>query len=395
MKRILFLISDKHQSYTFLFNIFSKYKKTNIEEYSRYDGYSYFDGNSFIKNINLEFSFVYKSNTIDILIGDSDNLNNFHKNKNKYDDIILFDSKYDFDKENYTSQYRTIFLTIDEIPATVNNIEYSIETQPIKLISSANININPKYLYGYFYEYKLSFLFYYYLLGLYHLPLKHIDVNKRNLLGFYHRVNYKNERDDIVNNIKNLFENKNNNLIENYSLQYDDFATLIDLKYYVGWQKNHITSYVDYINSICILIFESDSPNEFNHPTEKIVKALLFSKLNIPSILYCNDDLMIQLYKDNFWFLNFKFINFNEFINSDVTKRVSIIDYSIIKSVEFILDLFEQNKNDLQKTNDSIKELFSDRMQNNYKLFNEVIKDIKIQDDIMDFILDAPSKDLI
>ena len=104
---------------------------------------------------------------------------------------------------------------------------------------------------------------------------------------------------------------------------------------------------------------------------------------------------MIQLYKDNFWFLNFKFINFNEFINSDVTKRVSIIDYSIIKSVEFILDLFEQNKNDLQKTNDSIKELFSDRMQNNYKLFNEVIKDIKIQDDIMDFILDAPSKDLI
>ena len=42
--------------------------------------------------------------------------------------------------------------------------------------------------------------------------------------------------------------------------------------------------------------------------------------------------------------MNFKFINFNEFINSDVTKRVSIIDYSIIKSVEFILDLFEQNQ---------------------------------------------------
>lgn len=396
MKRVLFLISNKNQSYTFLFNIFSKYKKTNIEEYSMYDGYSYFEGNYFIKNINLQFSFEYKSNIIDILIGDSDNLTNFYKNKNKYDDIVLFDSKYDFGIEKQKNLYRTIFLTIDEIPSPLENIEFLIETDSLKLISSANINIDKKYLYGYFYEYKLSFLFYYYLLGFYHLPLTYIDVNKKNLLGFYHKTNYKNERDVIVNNIYDLFKNKNNNLIKNYSLQYgNDFTTLIDLKYYKGWEKNHITSYVDYINSICILIFESDGPNGVNHPTEKIVKGLLFSKLNIPSILYCNDDLMIKLYKDNFWFLNFEFINFDKFENLNIDEKICVIDDSITKSVKFILNLFEENSNDLKKTNQSIVKMFSNKMQNNYKIFNETIEDIKIQDDIMDFILETPTKNLI
>lgn len=396
MKRILFLISNKNQSYTFLFNIFSKYKKTNVEEYSIDENHSYFEGNSFIKNINLEFSFQYKSNIIDILIGDSDNLTNFYKNKNKYNHIILFDSKYHFEKQIQKNSYTTIFVAIDEIPHPLKNIEYLIENESIKIISSANIYIDKRYNHGYFYEYKLSFLFYYYLLGFYHLPLTPIDVNKKNLLGFYHKTKYKHERDDIINDIKILFKNKNNNLIKNYSLEYDkDFTSLIDLKYYDGWKKNHITSYIDYVNSICILIFESDSPCGINHPTEKIIKGLLFSKLNIPSILYCNDDLIIQLYKDGFWFLNFEFINFEQFLLFDSDEKNKNINNSINKSVEFILNLFEENNNDLEKTNESMIELFSSKMQNNYKIFNETIKNIKIQDDIMDFILETPTKNLI
>lgn len=34
-------------------------------------------------------------------------------------------------------------------------------------------------------------------------------------------------------------------------------------------------------------------------------------------------------------------------------------------------------------------------MQNNYRIFNETINNIKIQDDIMDFILESPKQKII
>lgn len=395
MKRILFLLPN-NSSDVFLFNIFSKYKKTNVEKYSIDDSNPYSEKNLFIKNINIEFSFEYKSNIIDILMTDINDLTNFYENEYKYDDVILFDTRYNFEEPILKNPYRTIFIAIDEVPHPSENIKYLIENQSIKLISSANININKKYSYGYFYEYKLSFLFFYYLLGFYHLPLTPIDVNKKNLLGFYHKADYKHERDVIINYVNILFRNRNNSLFKNYSLEYsNDFTTLLDLKYYSGWNKNHITSYIDYINSVCILIFESDSPGPTNHPTEKILKGLLFSKLNIPSILYCNDDLMIRLHKDGFWFLNFEFINFDKFPFFDLDEKTKIINYSIIKSVDFILNLFQENENNLKKTNQSMIKMFSKKMQNNYRIFNETINNSKIQDDIMDFILESPKQKII
>ena len=64
MKKILFLF--KLRDSLILYNIFSKYEKKNVEEFVSKNGYSYFDGNSFIKNINAEWSLFYKNNLIDI-----------------------------------------------------------------------------------------------------------------------------------------------------------------------------------------------------------------------------------------------------------------------------------------------------------------------------------------
>lgn len=400
MKKILFLIPNTNFSFIFLFKIFLKYEKINNNKSLLEIGQRHIlsKKNNIIGFSDLEWSFVYRNNKIDVILSDLNSLDDSYKAK--YDDIIVFESRHDFNNhQEYSDNVKYIFLATDELPHTTENVEYLIK-QGSKIISSSNIYIDKKYPNGYFYEYKLSFLFYYYFLGLYHLPLENPNISKKNILGFYHKVDYKNDRDEIINKINKIFKNKNNNLLKNYSISYDDdFASLIDLKYFNGWGKVHITSYTDYINSICTLIFESDGPwsdipGQY-HPTEKLVKSLIFSKLNILSLLYCNDNLMIELYQDGFWFLNFNFIDFKIFIKSNSRDRLNMIVNSIENSIEFLLDVFQKNNNDLQKTNKNINEMFSYKMQNNYKLFNEVIKDIKIQDDIMDFILDISNKKVI
>jgi hypothetical protein len=390
MKKILFLF--KLRDSLILYNIFSKYEKKNVEEFVSKNGYSYFDGNSFIKNINAEWSLFYKNNLIDIKLYHDNDLS---ENYSEYDDVIVFDTKYLFEKSDIDNfKFKTIFLAIDEIPQPINHIKMLIDSG-IKFISSGNTKITNNLSYGYFYSYKLAILFYYYRLGFYHLNLDNIDVVKQNILGFYHKSNYKKNRDSYITQITNLFKNKNNNYIKNYSIPYNDYTTLLDLKYDHGWTKNHITSYTDYIKSICILIFETDvAVNEY-HTTEKTLKAILFSKLNIPSILVCNYKQLIELVNDGYWFLNCEFIDFNLLMNSNEVKGRRILNKSVEDSVNFLLEIFELNSKDLNKTNEYIRDKFSYKMQNNYKIFNETIYDIKIQDEIMDFILEPSHSKII
>lgn len=393
MKKILFLF--KFRDCSLLYNIFSKYKNIMHEGNSFDIAYPYFDGIEFLKNVNPEYSIYYKNFLIDIRIYEEEVGLGEYENMTEYDDKIIFSTKYDFEKSDINeSDIKKIFIVIDEIPQPINNLKFLI-ANGIKFISSGNLEL-VEHKNAYFYDYKLAILFYYYRLGFYHINLNEIEVKKQNILGFYHKSNYKTERDDIIKKIYNTFEIKNNKYITNYSLTYNDYTSILDLKYDNGWFKNHITSYTDYIKSICILVFETDIiVSDRYHMTEKTLKAILFSKLNIPCILVCSYKQLIELVNDGYWFLNCEFIDFNLLINSNHKKVKKIIEKSIDDSVNFLLETFESNSYDLQKTNELIKNKFSDKMQNNYKIFNETISDIKIQDDVMNFILEPPKQKII
>ena len=400
MKKILFLIS-KVENYTYFIKILLKfdntlYSKSNSVNYNltlNNEGFNSTTG-SVLDNVNSSFTVTYKNSIIDIITDFSEE-QSIDKiiNKKQYDDIIAFTTCYDYSEiKNKITPYRNIYLALDEIPFNGNDISHEIK-KGSRIISSSNITLPNDVRYGYFYDYRLAFLFYYYYLGFYHLDFSDFEIKKQNILGFYHRPNYKVDRDAILHNIHQKFTNLDyDSYIKNYSKEYSkEYDILFDIKYYLGWEKNHTTSYTDYMKSTCIFIVESDVVETY-HPTEKIIKSILFSKLNIPSILYCSSGLFIEVVSDGYWFLNCEFIDFDIFINEDGENRKRIFINSIYKSVDYILSILKDNNGDLEKTTKIIKNNFTDKLQNHYKIFKNTISDIGIQDELMDFILDVPKK---
>jgi hypothetical protein len=125
---------------------------------------------------------------------------------------------------------------------------------------------------------------------------------------------------------------------------------------------------------------EGDSTNPYYHCTEKTLKAIIFSKLNIPFIYYANHNLIQELIQDGFWFLNFEFIERKENITE------TDVDLSIKKSIKYLNNLYKEiGKYD--DVYDFIVNKFQQNMQNNYNLFLKIQKSKDLTNELLDFII--------
>lgn len=263
-----------------------------------------------------------------------------------------------------------------------------------KVISSASFGHSSANLY---YEPFLNLLYFYYIYGFDFLSYKYFEVKKDNLIGMYLKKNYKPQRDSLYNEIKTQFSDINTSLLSIYDTTVDKptyLSNLITIHTPSGWEKNHYATYTDYISSVCAFIFETLNYNNFHGPensknrhyiTEKTLKAILFSKLNIPFIVDMNPYNFIILNNMGFWFLNTEFFDFNE-VNSEFEIQKNYKN-SITKSVEYIINSYKESGYDLNKTHEMLKNIYGHKMQNNYNQFIKYLESPKNNDNLIKFIL--------
>lgn len=404
MHKLLFLFESTGIQKNIFFYNFLPITENNIKEFvinddmyfrkkmlSISEAYcTYSEKNNFLKNITYNFSFQHKDTEVDTVVFDSDfkHIDKVIKKiKKNYDGIFVF--YFNTSMRPISDKHNNIYIECDEIPTEISNIKQILKSPQNKFITSGIYNSFSHD--RYYYNYKLSFGYFYYLLGFYHLRFDKINIEKENLLGTYLKKGYRPQRDELYDKVVEKFDNKDK--IKNYSFMFDNNISMaLDLKFYFGWMKNHTTSFTDYMRSLFILNFESDGPDVPNnhHITEKTVKSILFSKLNIPSILFAHQEILIKLKEDGFWFLNFDFIDFDKLKkwqeSDDPVEGAVIVDNSILKSVDFILELdkkFKGNKKEIEKY---IVENYSDKLQNNYKLFKNILNDIDIKEEVFNTI---------
>jgi len=350
---------------------------------------TYYENEYYLYKANHDISFNYNNHEVDLRVGErlrtKEQIDNFVRKQNKkYDAVFVFSNTL---TEPISDKYNHIYIECDEIIQSKRLVDIIIKSNDKILTSSKKEGFEFENNY---FNYRLSFYYFYYLLGFYHLNLEKIKVDKQNLLGTYLKKYYRNDRDILYDKILEKFEDKTK--FKNYSFEFQkDLALSLDLKYNLGWMKNHITSYTDYIRSLFILNFETDSPDvtDTYHMTEKTIKSILFSKLNIPSILFAHQSLLLKLKEDGFWFLNFDFINFEKLSNwkqHENDEYIEIILESITKSVDFILGLNKKFDGNYKEIENYIVENYSDKLENNYKLFKNILNDIDIKEEVFNTI---------
>jgi hypothetical protein len=269
-----------------------------------------------------------------------------------------------------------IYLNVSEAIHTKNNtLKNFIKDK--KVISCSNVSYKDK---NFYYEPFLNLIYSYYQYGFDFYPYNQVDVKKKNLIGMYLRKNYKIPRDKMYDDILLEFVNKevDTELLEIYKESpRPDFFTKFNCLHSPTWDSMcHITSYLDYLTSVCAFAFETTNFEEFIFPyqsmnrqyiTEKTLKAILYSKMNIPFIMDMNPINFIELHEMGFWFLNSEFFDFSK--TKFIDELAENMKNSIFKSVEYILELYKNNEYNLDKTHLELKMMYSDKMQSNYNLF--------------------------
>lgn len=252
---------------------------------------------------------------------------------------------------------------------------------------------------NFYYEPFLNLLYFYYIYGFDFLSYRYLKVDKQNLIGLYLKKNYKPERDSLYDKIGKKFidANVNDELLEIYDTTCNKptFLTeLITIHNQIGWEKNHYSTYTDYLTSVCAFLFETTNHKTFGWPsnsknrqyiTEKTLKSILFSKLNIPFITDMNPYNFLELHNMGFWFMNTEFFDFQKIHSDDEISEN--FELSIIKSVEHVIELYKQNYGDLNKTHFKLEQLYADKMQNNFNQFMKYLEEPKNCDKLIEFIL--------
>jgi hypothetical protein len=410
MKKVLFISPiDKESillSYLMPYQVERGYSEiTNPYSYST-PVKSWFENKAqSLENLEKHYKFLYHDIEIDYKIvdfrhSDAPSYEAFARQQKKeqgYDKVYaiirkMFEKDFNWKEWNFTDKnaLEVVYLNIIETFHETDDIMKQF-LQEHKVISASQFNYVGK---NFYYDPFLNPLYFYYTYGFDFLPLKQLEVKKTNLLGMYLRKNYKPLRDSLYEEIKQLFSEKE--LLEIYTIEPRP-SFLTDLKTLhlpTGWDKNHITSYLDYITSVCGFVFETSNYSEFNWPcgsinrhyiTEKTLKAIMYSKLNTPFIIDMNPYIFVELNKLGFWFLNTEFFDFEQ-INSDEDISQNMKS-SIFKSIEFILGLYNETKC-LQQTHSKLTELFSEKMQNNFYNFKNYLKNPKNNEKLLNFILD-------
>lgn len=387
-----------------------KNKKDNIDYRDINDLFFIFD----YKNYDIHFK-IYKNTTLhkddfDLIL---------KENEKKYDKIILLVEKYFsyesltmdfgwrsgiFDYNNYNVKVSIILINLYEHFSECYKDNILLKTlNEFKIISATSFNFeneNDNFYYAPF----INLIYFFYENSYQYLSFSVIDNNdKKNLMGVYFRRYYKIDRDNFFDEIKSIFVR--NNIDENLFCAYgvneeldDTYLKILCRIDETTWFKNSVLSYTDYINSVCGLIFEADLNNQFsdNHKkiTEKTLKALLFSKMNIPFILIIHPYSYLELVNYGFWFLSNEFFDFNKDRNSkNVSQRIKdqelIDDFykSILDSINYLINLYKDNNNDLNKVHLILKDKYQEKMQNNFKLFMKYLSIPPSHEEMIDFIL--------
>ncbi len=364
-----------------------------------------------IENIEGYYSFKFKDIDIDYKItknigyGMMDENFSFAKEqieKFGYDKVYLFVREFfanGFDTNQHKSPnsdiMEVIYLNVNEAFHETDDIILDFLNSN-KIISSGAFGHTHKNLY---YEPFLNLLYFYYIYGFDFLSYKYLKIDKDNLIGLYLKKNYKPERDVLYSEIKNRFieSDIDSKLLEIYDTTgtKPTFLTeLITIHNQIGWEKNHYSTYTDYLASVCAFLFETTNHKTFGWPcnsknrqyiTEKTLKAILFSKLNIPFITDMNPYNFLELHNMGFWFMNTEFFDFNK-INSD-DEISDNFKNSIDRSIEHVLNLYKSNDSDLNKIRDELERLYSDKMQNNFNQFMQYLETPKNNDKLIEFIL--------
>jgi hypothetical protein len=302
----------------------------------------------------------------------------------------MFSNGFDWNEWDFKDKsiLEVIYLNlIETFHDTDENIKQFLKNH--KIISSSQFNDPDR---NFYYDPILNLLYFYNSFGFDFLPFKPLEVKKTNILGTYLRKNYKPLRDILYDEIYDVFDQKE--LIQIYDIKPrpDFISSLKSLHTSSKWDQNHITSYLDYITSVCALVFETSNYSEFKWPcnsknrhyiTEKTLKAILYSKMNIPFIIDMNPYNFIELNQLGFWFLNTEFFDFNNISEENLAQNMK---NSIFKSIEYVLDIYSQTNN-LQETHYKLSKQFSEKMQNNFSIFMEYLMNPPNNTKLLDFIL--------
>ena len=362
-----------------------------------------------LENIDKFYKFKFGDTDIDFKFvtqryEDIDGYINFAKqqrNQNGYDKVFLFIRRLfiegiqndDFTKID-KNILEVIYLNVSEAIHTKNTTLRNF-IKDKKVISCSNVSYKDD---NFYYEPFLNLIYSYYQYGFDFYPYNKLDVTKQNLIGMYLRKNYKVPRDVMYNNIQSEFVSKevNTNLLQIYK-EYPrpDFFTKFNCLHSPTWDSMcHITSYLDYLTSVCAFVFETTNFEEFIFPyqsmnrqyiTEKTLKAILYSKMDIPFIMDMNPINFIELHEMGFWFLNSEFFDFSK--TKFIDELSENMKNSIFKSIEYILELYKSNEYNLDKTHLELKTLYSDKMQLNYNLFMGYLNKPYNSEKLIKFIL--------
>jgi hypothetical protein len=369
----------------------------------------YEDESQTLENIDKFYKFKFENTDIDFKFvtqqyEDISGYVNFAKQQiqqEKYDKVFLFVRRlfiegiqYDDFTKIDKNILEVIYLNVSEAIHTKNNtLQNFIKDK--KVISCSNVSYNDK---NFYYEPFLNLIYSYYQYGFDFYPYNKLDVSKQNLIGMYLRKNYKVPRDKMYDDIKLEFIDKgvDIDLLEIYKESpRPNFFTKFNCLHTPTWDiRCHTTSYLDYITSVCAFAFETSNFEEFIFPyqsmnrqyiTEKTLKAILYSKMDIPFIMDMNPINFLELHEMGFWFLNTEFFDFSK--TNFIDELSENMKNSIFKSIEYVLELYKTNENNLDNAHLQIKKLYSDKMQSNYNLFMRYLTKPYNSEKLLKFIL--------
>jgi len=249
-------------------------------------------------------------------------------------------------------------------------------------LSSASISFDHP---NFFYDPIFNLIFFYYHYGYNFLNYYEFN-NKLNLLGIYHQNNKgeffapKVKRDFIFNS---AYELLGTDLHCFKSNDYNLKSILQPYSLFGHWGNNHISSYTDYMTSVCNLLFEtldedSNIEDENNkmykrfYITEKTLKAILFSEANIFFIWYGPKSLLSHLIDLGFWFFNLEFYSDN-------------IEQSVYHSINHLKELKETHLTN-EELHKYLVNTYGHKLQKNVELFKNILNSYDKKDSLLNLI---------
>jgi hypothetical protein len=212
-----------------------------------------------------------------------------------------------------------------------------------------------------------------------------VSINKENLIGAYWISNYKEMRDNLIKNVNNLLNERNQPNTKIYKQSFPRTVSQQYLEYTKEqWQTNHSTTYLDFGTSVINIVFETAFAYE-DFYTEKTLKALLFSKSSY-NILYKTLKHLRYLKSLGFWFLNFEYIDWSmDDINHANCEHM--VNQSIYSAVNHVVDLYEE-LGDYNLVMQRLDEQHYEKRIKNYELVQQYIINPKYRDELLDFLFD-------